>query len=362
RARQRDAERELAAAEQRLAAAQKQPRGAEFTEVTAVIEAAGPVTAEVEVSYHVSGASWRPLYDLALAGEQLTASYLGEVTQSTGEDWPEVELVLATTRRGRFDELPELRPWYVGRRRVIPALQAQAAAAGGGPVPEGVAVRMAALAAPSPPLTAEAGESGAGQTYRIPRPIAVPADDAPHKTTIARLDLAAELDYLAVPVLAAEAYLRATVTNTSPLLLLPGPARIFRDNQFAGSTALDTIAPGQEFELQLGVDEQIRIERKLVRRAASKAVLGGTRTVDIGYETTVSNHRAGPALVTVHDHIPVAADGDIKVRLREASPAPDEQTDLGELIWTVALDPGRSVLIKHRFTLEHPAGADLDGL
>ena len=100
-------------------------------------------------------------------------------------------------------------------------------------------------------------------------------------------DRNAALDYLAVPVLAPEAYLRATVTNGSPLLLLPGRARIFKDGQFTGETALDTVAPGEEFELQLGVDDQIRIERKLIRqrcdegikRAKAKGTKFGRRSV-----------------------------------------------------------------------------------
>ena len=361
--RKRAAERELAAAQERLDAAGQRAGAAQFTEVSAVIEAAQAVTATIDVSYHVSGASWRPLYDIAMSGEQLTASYLAEITQRTGEDWPATELVLATTRPGGpGSQLPELRPWYVGRRQA-PVARARAFAATAGHGEEGMALRHAArLAAPAPPLTAEVAESEAGQTYRVARPIAVPADGEPHKTAIAVLDLAAELDYLAVPVLATEAYLRATVTNRSSLLLLPGPARIFRDNQFAGQTKLDTVAPGEQFGLQLGVDERIRIERKLVRRTAGKAVLGGTRSVDIGYETTVQNHREVPALITVHDHIPVSSDGDIRVRLREASPAPDEQTDLGELLWTMELAPGAHAMVAYRFTVEHPAGVELEGL
>ena len=73
-----------------------------------------------------------------------------------------------------------------------------------------------------------------------------------------------------VPALATEAYLRATVTNDSPLLLLPGPARVFHETQFVGETSLDTVAAGEEFELQLGVDDQIRVQRELRRRAASR--------------------------------------------------------------------------------------------
>lgn len=370
-ARRRAARRKLEAAEQRLEAAeQRAGRTVAFAEVSATLEASAAARAEVELSYHVSGASWRPLYDLVLEGEQLAVSYLAEVTQQTGEDWPAVELVLSTARRGLHQGLPELDPWYIGRAQPVPPPMLRK------PLPmasaPGAPARMMAMAAGSGvpqadleeavPLTAEPGESGAGLTYRVQRPLAVPADGGPHKVMIARFALDATLDHLAVPVLAPEAYLRATVTNTSPLLLLPGPARVFHDTKFAGETSLDTVASGEEFELQLGVDDQIRVERKLRRRSTSKAVIGGTRTVDVAYEITVENHRLNNTRVSVHDHIPVSTDGDIKVRLRETSPNPAEQTDLGELTWDLPLDVGRTATIRHRFTVEHPAQITVTGL
>jgi len=369
--RRRVAQRELEAAEQRLADAERKAGVDRFVEVRASVEAATQTAAEIELSYQVKGASWQPLYDLGLTGERLTASYLAEVTQRTGEDWPTVRLVLSTARPGLHRGLPELQPWYIKRREPAPP-DVMRRARGlamqpGGPddaagVASGAHRLMSAGLRDDAPLTAEVTDSGVHQVYEVARPIAVPADGNPHKTTIARFDLDAEIDYLAVPVLAPEAYLRATVTNSSPLMLLPGQARVFRDGQFAGETSLETIAPGEEFELQLGVDDQIRIERKLHRRATSKAVIGGTRTVDIAYETTVRNHRQAAARISVHDHIPVSADGDIKVRLREASPSPAEQNDLGELTWELTLQAGQSATIRHRFTVEHPAQVSIVGL
>jgi uncharacterized protein (TIGR02231 family) len=216
---------------------------------------------------------------------------------------------------------------------------------------------------PARMLAAKAAESesGAGFTYTVARPLAVPGDGGPHKTLVAQFDADAKLDYLTVPVLAAEAYLRATVTN-GPLLLLPGQARIFHGPQFVGETHLDSVAPGEEFEVQLGVDDQIKVERKLRRRATSKAVLGSTRTIDIAYEITVENHRDRKVTVSVHDHLPVATDGDIKVKPRETVPAPDSSDDLGELSWTLTLPPGESSAIRHRFTVEHPAQTTVTGL
>ena len=374
-ARRRAAQRELEAAEERLAAAEKRTgHSVAYTEVSATLEAGTATRAQIELSYHVAGASWRPLYDLALDGEQLAVSYLAEITQQTGEDWPEVELALSTTRRGLHETLPELDPWFIGRAEPIHrplAVRASMAQAGAGrerarlaraAALSGDAEIAAELEPEAAPLEAEADESGAGLIYRVPRPLAVPSDGGPYKTMVARFALDATLDHLAVPVLAQEAYLRATVTNRSSLLLLPGPARVFRDTQFVGETALETVAAGEEFELQLGVDEQIRVERKLRRRSTSKAVIGGTRTIDVGYEITVENHRQNTARISVHDHIPLSRDGDIRVRLREATPNPAEQDDLGELTWKLSLDGGQTATIRYRFTVEHPAQVTITGL
>jgi uncharacterized protein (TIGR02231 family) len=357
--RRRTAQRELEAAEQRLADAERRSGAAESIAISAAIEATAAADAEIEVSYHVAGASWQPLYDLALTGEHLSASYLAEVTQRTGEDWPPVRLVLSTSRHGLSQTLPELEPWYISRHAPVPMRARMAARTAAG---EGWASTAGAAQPESTPLMAEVNDAGVSQTYQVTRPIAVPADGSPHKTAIAQFDLDAALDYLAVPVLVPEAYLRATVTNSSPLLLLPGRARIFKDGQFTGETTIDTVAPGEEFELQLGVDDQIRIERKLHRRSTSKAVIGGTRTVDVAYETTLRNHRPGSAKISVHDHIPVSSDGDIRVRLRETSPNPSEQDDLGELTWELTLAEGQAATIRYRFTVEHPAQVAIDGL
>src|SRR5260370_1154731 len=259
----------------------------------------------------------------------------------------EQRLAAAEKRSGR----PGLRPGRAGaRKRPRPR-----AAGGAAPGERGAALPTAA------PRAADPGEAGAGLVYRVPRPLDVPADGGPHQTLVARFELDAILDHLAVPALAPEAYLRATVTNSSSLLLLPGPARVFPDAQFVGQPPLETVAAGEALELQLGVDDQIRVERELRRRSTSKAVIGGARTIDIGYVITVENHRPNKATVSVPDHIPASTDGDLKVRLRDTSPNPAGQTDLGELTWDLQLDGGQAATIRHRFTVGHPAQATIAG-
>jgi uncharacterized protein (TIGR02231 family) len=378
--RKRVARRELAAAEDRLARAEgATSRSVTVVEVTALVDTADRCTAELEVTYHVHGASWRPLYDLRLESERLSVSYLAEVTQRSGEDWPPVRLSLSTTRRGRSSELPELSPWYIGKAQPFqqersPAIRAAAMMAGPSGPPVGSAPGSApsgegpVVPGPAPlafapqAITAEVADTGAALVYEVQRPLEVPSDGAPHKTAIDSFELDAALDYLVVPIVATEAYLRATVTNSSQLLMLPGPAQVFHGGEYVGSTVLDTVAPGGELEVQLGVDERLRVERELKRRSASKAILGAVRTVDLAYEIEIENHRPAPALVEVHDHIPLSRDADVKVKVREVTPKPAEQDDLGEMRWELEIGPGEKATIRLGFAVEHPSGAHLYGL
>ena len=43
-------------------------------------------------------------------------------------------------------------------------------------------------------------------------------------------------------------------------------------------------------------------------------------------------------------------------------PAPAAADDLGELSWTLTLEAGQQAVVRHRFTVEHPASVTLAGL
>jgi hypothetical protein len=60
--------------------------------------------------------------------------------------------------------------------------------------------------------------------------------------------------------------------------------------------------------------------------------------------------------------MPTSRDGDIKVKLREASPKPLEQDELGELTWMLDLEPGDKSTVRLVFTVEHPANVVVTGL
>ena len=331
---------------------------------------AGHAEVQLELSYVVDGAGWQSSYDLRLVGETLTLTWFGLVGQRTGEDWPECELLLSTARPSAAVGVPELSPWYLDRFRppvpppaasygtVAAAAPAAPGATRGGPLRARAAVADAAPVGESV-ATVEQGVTAA--TYRPARPVAVPADGASHRATVAVLELTAGLDYVTAPVRAAEAQLRATVVNGSPHTLLPGAASVFHDGDFVASTRLPTWAPGEEVELALGLDDRIRVERELIRRSDTKATLGSTRRREVEYRTTVANHTPRTARVTVLDQLPVSRDEGITVRELRLEPAPAERADLGELTWRLELPPGQSREIVAGLRVELAKGIELTG-
>lgn len=334
---------------------------------------------ELELSYVVDGAGWASSYDVRLADERLAVSWFGLVTQHTGEDWPECELVLSTARPATTTTVPDLDPWYLDRIRPLPVARAVAASrskemrgAGGplppaAPAPAAMAAGYAADSAGDVELAMLRESTGvveqgvAAATYRPEHPVAVPADGTAHRATVAVFDLGAQLDYVTAPAHSPDAHLRATAVNTSAHTLLPGPASVFHDADFVGSTRLETWAPGEEVELALGLDDRIRVERKLTRRSATKAALGSTRRREVEYRTTVANHTPRPAKVTVLDQIPVSRDEGITVRAFKVDPNPVDRTDLGVLSWKLELAPGETKEVNMGLRVELARGVEMSG-
>lgn len=146
----------------------------------------------------------------------------------------------------------------------------------------------------------------------------------------------------------------------------PDQARVVRRGQLTvpagvGTSRLETLPSGGEVELQLGVDDRVRIERELTRRETSKPLVGGNRRTAMRWTITVANHRPAPIRVAVVDRFPVPRHEDVKVRDAKASPEPVERTDLDVVTWRFELAPGATQELTLSFTLEHPKGLRLTG-
>jgi uncharacterized protein (TIGR02231 family) len=375
----RDLERRLQKLRNELAQMQGGGRRERYTAVVEIeVTQAGDLT--VELTYVVSKAGWRPLYDVRLLEEDeksvLEVGYLAQVTQRSGEDWADVALMLSTARPALAETLPELDPWYIGPVLEPPRLQAKMAMGSGAPagvapapmMEDAMVLRAAVMKSEEAKerdvevVVAKVDTSGAAVTYRVPGAVTIPADGAPHKVTVASFELEPELDYVTAPKLVEAVYRRAKVTNDSPYTLLPGTANLFAGDEFIGATELELVAPQGEIELYLGPDDRVKVERELKRREVDKKFIGDKRRLHYAYEVTLENLLPAEARITLHDQIPVSRHEDVKVKLSSAEPEPAEQSELNLLDWELELASGEKRDVRFGFTVEHPRAMRLTGL
>ncbi|MEH2376568.1 mucoidy inhibitor MuiA family protein [Nostoc sp.] len=352
------------------------PHPKESFNLVVAVEVTGEGKFELELSYLVNRASWTPLYDLRFTttSDIVHLSYLAEITQSSGEDWIGANLTLSTAKPGLGTLPPKLEPWYIDaplpqrvRRRfeaqppLLPSIPEPPASTARADWEEQDEVTEDSLI-PAETVTAEVSKKGSVVTFKLNGGGNIPSDGAPHKTTIFNDDYPCSFDYVAMPRLVSFAYLQANVKNSpNGATLLPGKANIFRDNVFIGTTQLDNIAPGQEFKLNLGIDEGLKIERDLVERVVDKRLISNQRRITYTYRLIITNLLDKEINLKLTEQLPISRNEQIKVRLSRSNP----QIQLGEmgiLEWQLTLPPQERREIYYQFNVEHPPELTVVGL
>jgi uncharacterized protein (TIGR02231 family) len=211
-------------------------------------------------------------------------------------------------------------------------------------------------------VSAEVSSEGGVVTFRVDRDSDIPSDGAPHKITIFNDDYPSRTEFIAVPRLVSFAYLQATITNPSGgATLLPGKANIFRENTFVGTTQLENVAPGQEFKLNLGIDESLKIERDMVEREVDKRFIGNQRRITFGYRLVITNLQDHDINLKLTEQLPISRTEQIKVKLNRINPS-IQPGEMGVLEWLLPIPPKAKRELYYQFTVEYPTELSITGL
>ncbi|KZS91095.1 hypothetical protein SISNIDRAFT_487784 [Sistotremastrum niveocremeum HHB9708] len=339
-----------------------QKRGVKIV-VVVLAEEDGP--AELSLSYVVSSAQWKPQYDLraSISNSQKSKSsislqYRASIWQSTGEDWDNVDLHLSTASPQMGSTVPGVKIAYIREdtpvyyrtsnrksRKVILDRSASFAmlsapipmsysAPGGGSNEEAIHAEIE----PPPFMTntqAVANESAISASFNIEGLSSIPSDtdedSQTHKVTIAVIELDdVSLEWIAVPKELPSAFLQCRVKNTSPYLLLPGPANIFMDNNFVSKSEISQVSSQESFSCSLGVDPEVRVvyhpQRKWVKTVGGLLTSKVTTTSFTQTISLKNNRRATLKKLIVKDNVPVSSDSRIKVVVSEPKGLEDAAT------------------------------------
>ena len=287
------------------------------------VDAATGGTMNFDCSYLANQASWLPLYDVRVdaTANKMELVYYGVVTQSTGENWDGVQLMLSTAHPARGNYIPELAALYLQQQepstmRGMAKADSRVGDAMPAPGPgEGNDFSGNPLVAR--PRTSTIDEHELSADFIIADPVSIPSDGQAHQTTIADTTLDAMLEYVAVPKLSGSAYLRAKAVNTTGAPMLAGKANSFLDGQFVSTATLPAIVAGDTIALPLGTNDAVKVTRKLVDKFQEyNGVLTKTYKWDYEYLTTISNKSAADVTITVTDQIPISQNEKITVETK----------------------------------------------
>jgi hypothetical protein len=165
----------------------------------------------------------------------------------------------------------------------------------------------------SPP----AEKSGPSVTFPIAGRLDLPSRRDPQLLEIARVELPAEYYAKAVPVMTPQVYRLAKLTNKSDLVLLPGEATVYVAGDFVGRMRLPLVAAGEPFIAGFGVDPQLQVSRRLVRK--TRSVQGGNQIFDYEFRIGLRNYRPGAVKVQLWDRLPKPQGEAVAVNLVKTS-------------------------------------------
>ena len=154
-------------------------------------------------------------------------------------------------------------------------------------------------------------------TFAVAGRLDIPSRRDPQLLEVARIDLAADYFAKAVPVLTPRVYRLAKLTNKSEVVLLPGEATVYVGTDFVGRMRLPLVAAGEPFIAGFGVDPQLQVSRRLVRK--SRSVQGGNQIFDYEFRLGLRNYRPGPVKLQLWDRLPKPQGEAVAVNLVKTS-------------------------------------------
>lgn len=339
----------------------------------------------LKVAYRVAGANWYPLYD---ARADFTNSIVelisfGMVKQSSGDAWDNVEMLLSTARVNVSGNMPEVESWFIRPYEHKP-MYAEASednySLGSGD--SGVMRKRSAMPQAGIRLDSEktintqavynyaqSESKGVSLVYKLPSLATLKSDGSEYKLPVSSQSLKGNFEYSAYPRLSPYAYLVSKVINAKDQQLLGGRVNIFLEGDFVGQGSIRTTGPNEEFDLYLGVDENVKIKREQLEKKVDDVFIANipspNRKVTYKFKMTVENYKNKKIKVNLFEAMPISENEKIKVNIVNVSLLPkdkDWKNKKGIWRWEIELEPKAKQEIFYNYSVECPRDMTIEGL
>ncbi len=331
--------------------------------VRLLVSLASPSALEtnLRVTYFQRQARWHSTYAAYLdtASSELRLTHEAQVSQTTSEDWQDVELTLSTGNPGGAMQAPGQDSEFLDLRD--PRAAERAAAGRGGPVLQ----QMRAL-----DEIVVTGVSVSPNRYAVIYQASERADvandsDQEQSVPLTGYRFTVALVTRTTPRKNDSAYLTARFTQDSETPLFSGPMRVFVDGAYAGLAELPELLPGADAVLPMGPDRQVEV--LVIDKGGEKGSEGffASRNAELtDFLFEIVNRHSRATSVEVIDYYPVPRDERVEVSVPRGATAPDEK-DLdnrpGVLAWRKELKSGERWRIVHQYEVSYPEDTTLAG-
>ena len=378
------------------------------------------------VSYFTLSASWTPYYDINIASTDKPINILGKakVRQTTGLDWNQVKLTLATAKPSFNKEASYFSTWFLDYVRPMqrygmaaaPSYKLESEAV---TLDEVVSVAYGTSSknskASNSPLyvldgeivteiyaqsldpnyiksmevlkgqqaesqygsegrngvvviTTKSMEDFITQTetalnveYKMDMPFTIPGNGKEQTVDLKSYETSANFNYYCAPKLDAETYLLAEISDWASLNLLSGKANITYDGFYVGETNINTNSTEDKLKLTLGTDKRVSVIREKVKDFSSIKTFGSNTKVVLTYKLTIKNNQTKAIHAVLKDQYPISTNKDIVVELlQETTPACYNDKETGLLTWELDLQPGESQFFILSYSVQYPKGSRLN--
>lgn len=358
----RNLDKKIVIQKERLAKTQETASGlSRKKSIKATIEVKRPGPLEMELSYLIPQASWKPGYDIRILINENKAEFTGYgiVNQASGEDWRNSQIAFSTAMPSVRGHLPDLIPVYVTTATLLPKRphpsqrdysQSQTNRA--------ILDNIGELGKRSDNMMTEsAAEEGVSRpigslVFQMPTRADIPSDGEPHRIAISRHSIPVTFEYLSIPKISPYAHLTAVGKNNTGMPILQGDLNIFMGNDFIGTSHTGNILPNEEFELVLSVNENIRVIRTLEEKTEGEAgLLSSIKKTVYRFLITVENYTNGPIIMNIIDQVPVSRTDEVEIRNLSFSHQPLERTVKGICKWRFEIKAKETIKLSFGFTV-----------
>ena len=326
--------------------------------------------AQIRLTYLVSGASWKPSYDVRISLDLtgVSVSSIGQVNQRSGEDWDGVRLVLSTSMPQIGLDPPEV-PSLIVSEIIEPTVEDSEVIGIGGGIggkfggrgggPRSPAAPGALAFAPS----AEAVDYGITTQFTMPGKVSVAMNGEAHRFSIRTVPLEVEPERYIVPSQSDNAYLRAEVTHTGDSVLLAGTAKMFLGPDYLGESSFPLLRQNDSTVLNLGIDPNLEVIYETLedyRANPGSFSLSSTSQITRRYRASLrlAPSAKGAVLVVVEESLPISNSDKVEVEIGDIVPdaiesdeAMAERKEKGTYQWRFTMNPGESKAVRWGYEL-----------